>query len=145
MASTRPSPANVLLSSTLKLPPSSVSELALFTQSARNGRATPSDSLQSETLSAAISVCRIGTSADWFFRIVTRSFSLYSNRSPTAFPSADGSLSSRASSTSTASAIAAGGGGGARLAWKLPPPLPPPPPPPNLPPTPPITPLSPPP
>src|SRR5216683_2807238 len=88
MASTRPSPANVLLSKTLKLPPSSVSELALFTHSARNGRATPSDSLHSETFSAAISVWRIGTRADWFFRIVTRSLSLYSKRSPNAFPSA---------------------------------------------------------
>src|SRR2546421_12893212 len=64
MASRRPSPAKVLPSRTLKLPPSNVRGLALLSHKARSGLTTPSDSLHRETLSAATSVCSIGTSAD---------------------------------------------------------------------------------
>src|SRR5467141_2900230 len=84
--SVSPSPANTSFSSTLKLPPSKVSGLVFFNHSPRRGRPDPAVPLQSETFSASISVCAMGTSADWFFFSVTRSFNLYSNRSPSSCP-----------------------------------------------------------
>src|SRR5437899_3373935 len=115
------SPAKVSCSSTLKLPPSSVSALELVSHSARSGRGEPKEAFHSETFSAAISVCTIGTRADWFLRIVTGSFSLYSNRSPSSRPCA--AASSRAS---------------ASLLRNIPPAVPPPEPGPSPPPEPPL-------
>src|SRR5881227_2734184 len=98
MGSIKPSPANTSFSKTLKLPPSNVSELVFLSQSPRSGRPDPLVPLHSETFSASISVCAIGTRADWFFFRVTRSLSLYSNRSPSSCPLAAASAIARASS-----------------------------------------------
>src|SRR6266403_1026392 len=115
-----PSPANTSFSSTLKLPPSKVSGLVFFNHSPRRGRPDPAVPLQSETFSASISVCAMGTSADWFFFSVTRSFNLYSNRSPSSCPLAAASPLPRASSRLTGE----GGGGGDGAIANMPPPLP---------------------
>ena len=75
--SIRPSPANASLSITLKLPPSSVRVLLFVSHNARSGRAEARVWFHSATFSAVISLCTIGTSADWFFWIVMRSFRRY--------------------------------------------------------------------
>src|SRR5215469_6366721 len=103
-----PSPAKTSFSSTLKLPPSKLSGVVFFSQMARKGRPDPDVRLHSETLSATISVCAMGTSADWVFFSVTRSFNLYSNKSPRSRPEASAPIISRA-----ASKVEGGGGGDA--------------------------------
>ena len=73
---------------TLKLPPSSTSGLVLVNHSARRGRGVPNPAFHRETFSAVISVWTMGTIADSSLRIVTRSLTLYSNRSPSWLPCA---------------------------------------------------------
>src|SRR5467141_2900226 len=117
--SVSPSPANTSFSSTLKLPPSKVSGLVFFNHSPRRGRPDPAVPLQSETFSASISVCAMGTSADWFFFSVTRSFNLYSNRSTSSCPLGSASPLARASSRLTGEGAASGQELGDLFEYKL--------------------------
>ena len=82
-----PSPVKVASSSTENAPPSSVYGVELVSHTALRGR-WPVPAFHTDTRSASTGALMIGTSADWFLRIVTGSFRRYSNRSPSPRPSA---------------------------------------------------------
>src|SRR5436853_231843 len=83
----------------LKVPLSRVSPLLFLIHRARKARGE--EALHSVTFSASRCELMIGTSAEWFLRIVTFSLRLYSNRSPRSCALADPSSLSVASSRLT--------------------------------------------